>query len=118
MASISAQSEMDARGSTTTNISRESVVGHTGVMCDDCGCDHGAYAVTQRGAEYLLCEDCYHYACMQADAEPEVDEQYDDFQAEEPEPIDADEEWWQEAMQDARDNGAYDLLLSAGSYRR
>lgn len=104
MASISAQTEMDARG--TSSISR----------CDDCGCDHGAYAVTQRGADYLLCESCYEYACAVAEEEDDAGEQEDDFLAEEEEeePLVGSAEWWAEGEQDARDNGAYGLLTSVG----
>ena len=106
---------MDAPGST---VSRESVVGHTGAMCDDCGGDHGFYPVTQRGTEYILCESCYEYAAMVAEveSEPDAGEQEDDFSAEEDEDEDAEygDAWWADATQDARDNGAYGLLTSAG----
>jgi hypothetical protein len=100
-----------------------------GSSCDDCGCDHGVYPVTQRGARYLLCESCYEYAAMvaDADAEPEAEEVEDDFYAEEDEEegLDWDDQptvivgsaaWWAGGEQDARDNGAYDLLTSAGGW--
>jgi len=87
-------------------------------MCDDCGCDHGVYPVTQRGVRYLICDSCYEYAAMAEEAE----EQEDDFEAEEeaewddePEPeIVGSAMWWASGEQDARDNGAYGLLTSAG----
>lgn len=95
-----------------------------GSFCDDCGCDHGAYPVTQRGVRYLLCESCYEYAAMVADADAEmvVEEVADDFYAEEEDEEEWDEDpepvvvgsaaWWADGSQDARDNGAYDLLTS------
>ena len=102
------------------------MVAHTGAICDDCGGDHGVYPVTQRGVRYLLCESCYEYAAMvaNADVEPEVEEEEDDFQAEEdaewldePEPeIVGSAAWWAGGEQDARDNGAYGLLMSAGNW--
>ena len=73
MASISAQSEMEAPGASTT-VSREQeahVVGHTGATCDDCGGDHGVHAVVQYGATYMICDSCYDYACAAAESESE-----------------------------------------------
>lgn len=77
MASISTDSEM---AGPSDNVSREQeayVAGHTGAFCDDCGCAHAYYPVTQRGAEYMLCESCYEYACMVAESESEAEAEAD-----------------------------------------
>ena len=98
------------------------VVAHEGAMCDDCGSAHGAYPITQRGVQYFICDSCYEYACMVA--EVDAGEQEDDFEAEaeadwsddEPEMIVGSAAWWAAGTQDARDNGAYGLLTSAGEW--
>jgi hypothetical protein len=80
MASISAQSEMEAPGASTT-VSREQeahVVGHTGATCDDCGGDHGVHAVVHYGATYMICDSCYDYACAAAESESEPEDFEDD----------------------------------------
>lgn len=109
MATISAQSEMVSQE--VPSISREQgdarVVGHMGATCDDCGCDHGAYAVEQNGASYLLCESCYEYAAMVAEVDSDHGEEADDFAAEErghwlddgeDEVIVGSNQWWAEGL--------------------
>lgn len=126
MASYSESSEQGARA---VQVSREQgdarVVGHMGATCDDCGGDHGAYAVEQHGASYLLCESCYEYAAMVAEVESDPTEPYeDDFAAEEAADwLDGEEEvivgsnrWWADGEQDARDNGAHGLLVGGGRW--
>jgi hypothetical protein len=128
MASYSESSEQGARGVQTDSCGRATAnMGvHVGAMCDDCGGDHGVYAVEQRGASYLLCDSCYEYACIVADAdsEPVVENQHDDFEAEEeaewsddlPIAVVGGAAWWAEGAGEARDNGAYGLLMSAGNW--
>ena len=129
MASYSESSEQGARA---VQVSREQgdarVVGHMGATCDDCGGDHGAYAVEQNGARYLLCGSCYEYAAMIAEVEsdPGAEPYEEDFPAEEGvnwldgedevEIIVGSNRWWGDGMQDARDNGAYGLLVGGGRW--
>ena len=128
MASYSESSEQGAR---EVQVSREQgdarVVGHMGATCDDCGCSHGAYAVEQLGASYLLCESCYEYATIvvAVDSDHGAEPYEDDFAAEEAADWLSDDEeeiivgsnrWWADGEQDARDNGAYGLLVGGGRW--